>query len=288
MLTNEKSLKNVSLANNCNVSLAEIEGAVSLAQSANCESLANIITICGGTKQTKANRMNELAQAVRSGNVECMDELFELASSFALSIARGMVSRQEDAEDIAQEAMVRLYRNIDTVDAVSSWVKTTVRNLVIDASRKKSNSYEVYELDAPMDNCMGDSISKQRSEMVADMRIEANPEALLESVATRDAFQHVLALLSDNHQKVIRYALIEQKKQDEIASIMGIRRSTVAVHLKNAKAAFRKEFAAHYDVSLFGLKSAYELETNAVSSSFLIFNAELCSALFFLLFFKKP
>jgi hypothetical protein len=97
-----------------------------------------------------------------------------------------------------------------------------------------------------------------------------------------------MSLLSDKHQEVIRYALIENKKQDEIASIMGIRRSTVAVHLKNAKAAFRKEFAAHYDVSLFGLKSAYELETNAVSSSFLYIECRIMFCIIFLLFFKKP
>ena len=47
---------------------------------------------CGGAKQTKANRMDELGRAVRSGNVECMDELFELASSYAFRIAKRMVA----------------------------------------------------------------------------------------------------------------------------------------------------------------------------------------------------
>lgn len=241
----------------------------------------------GSAKQAKADRMSELAKAVRSGHIESFDELYNLASPIAISIAMKRGATQDQALDYAQESMLRLYRDIDKVDAVSSWLKTTVTNMVIDASRKKSNLYEVCELDAPMDNCMDDSHSKQRSEMVADMRIEANPEALLESAATREAFQHTLALLSDNHQKVIRYSLIERKKQDEIASIMGISRSTVAVHLRNAKASFRKEFAAHYDLSLFGLKSAYELETNAVSSSFLMLNAELRSAYFFCFFSRN-
>ena len=258
---------------------------VSLAKN-NSASPEKIKIVRGSTKQTNADRMNELVKAYRSGDVESFDELYNIASRKATSIAMKRGATQDQALDIAQEAMLRLYRDIDKVDSVSSWLNVVVTHMVIDASRKMSNSYEVYELDAPMDDCMGDSNSKQRSEMVADMRIDANPAALLESVATREAFQHVLALLSDNHQKVIRYALIEQKKQDEIANIMGISRSTVAVHLRNAKANFRKEFAAHYDLSLFGLKSAYELEANVVSSSFLLFIAELCSAIFFCFFSK--
>lgn len=283
MLTNEKSLKNVSLA--------EIEGAVSLAQSANCESLANNITICGGTKQAKADRMNELANSVRSGNIESFDELYNLASPKAISIAIKMGATEDQAFDIAQEAMLRLYRNIEKVYAVSSWLNTTVSRMVIDKYRQnlKKKEFEVYELDAPMDNSEGNS--KLKSETIADTRISVNPDAQLESIIKaeilKEAFPLILPMLSDRHQTIIRYALIERKQQDEIADIMKISRSTVAVHLKNAKASFRKKFAAHYDLELFGLKSAYELETNAVSSSFLIFNAELCSALFFCFFSKN-
>ena len=161
MFINENSLNNVSLAKKeKHVSLAKIE------------------PICGGVKQTKADRMNALVKSVRSGDIESFDELYTLATPKAISIAMSRGATQDQASDIAQEAMMRLYRDIDKVDSVSSWLSVVVSHMVIDASRKKSNYYEVYELDAPMDDCMGDSNSKQRSEMVADMRIEANPEAL--------------------------------------------------------------------------------------------------------------
>ena len=260
---------------------------VSLAKKNNSASPEKIKIVRGSTKQTNAERMNELVKAYRAGDAESFDELYNLAFRTAIAIAIKKSKNKashDQAPDIAQEAILRLFRNIEKVDYVSSWLSVVVEHLVCDADRKMSNSYEVYELDAPMDDCMGDSNSRQKSELVADMRIEANPVELLERVATREAFQHVLSLLSDNHQKVIRYALIEQRKQDEIASIMGISRSTVAVHLRNAKANFRKEFAAHYDLSLFGLKSAYELETNVVSSSFLFCRIPLQK---FFAFFKK-
>ena len=64
---------------------------------------------CGGAKQTNAKRMNELGRAVRSGNVDCMDELFELARSYAIFLAKKNGANQDNAEDIAQEAMLQLF-----------------------------------------------------------------------------------------------------------------------------------------------------------------------------------
>ena len=215
---------------------------------------------CGSAKQTKAERMNELAKAIRSGNAESFAELYELAFSTAVTIAKRNGAMQEQAEDIAQEAMMRLYRDIDKVDSVFAWVSTVVSRRMIDASRKKSNSYEVYELDAPLDNCLGDSHSKQKSEVVADLRVSVNPDAVLERAATREAVQQILALLPDQQRKVLYLYHIKRQKQNVIAGVLGISRSTVAAHIRKGEANFRREFAAHYDVSLYGVQSAYELE----------------------------
>ena len=277
---------NVSLANNNRVAPVSNRNNKNNSNSNSYSATPEITR--GSTKQTKAERMNELAVAVRSGNMESFDELYNLGLHKAIAIAMKKGATQEEALDMAQEAMLKLYRNIDTVYAVSNWLETTVTRKVIDAYRKKAKIPAMYELDAPMDNSKGDSML--RSETVADTRTWVNPDAVVERDVKAEvlakALPHIMSLLSDKHQEVLRYALIENKKQDEIASLMGISRSTVAAHLRNAKIRFQKEFAKHYDVSLFGLKSAYELETDAVSSSFLIFIAELCSAIFFC-FFQK-
>ena len=228
----------------------------------------------GSTKQTTADRMNELAKSVRSGNIESFDALYKLAYGKAFYIASKEEETRDQADDIAQEAMIRLYQNIDKVEYVTTWLYRTVSNMVTDAKRKKE-SLPVLEFDAPKVNAKSDAPSLLLSETVGDKSVWVNPEAVLERDSKeeilKDALPHILSLLSDRHQEVICYALIDKKKQSEIASIMGISRSTVAVTLRNATARFQKEFAAHYDVALFGLQSAYELETIAVSSSFLAF-----------------
>ena len=75
-----------------------------------------------------------------------------------------------------------------------------------------------------------------------------------------DAVMQILTLLPDQQRKALYLSFVEQKKQDEIAGVLGISRSTVAAHIRMGKANFRREFAAHYDVSLFGIKAAYGLE----------------------------
>lgn len=228
----------------------------------------------GSVKQTTADKMNELAKSVRSGNIDSFDALYNLAYSKAFYIASKEEETRDQADDIAQEAMIRLYQNIDKVEYVTTWLYRTVTNMVTDAKRKKE-SLPVLEFDAPKVNAKSDAPSLLLSETVGDKSVWVNPEAVLERDSKeeilKNALPHILSLLSDRHQEVICYALIEKKKQSEIASIMGISRSTVAVTLRNATARFQKEFAAHYDVALFGLQSAYELETITVSSSFLAF-----------------
>ena len=228
----------------------------------------------GSVKQTTADKMNELAKSVRSGNIDSFDALYNLAYSKAFYIASKEEETRDQADDIAQEAMIRLYQNIDKVEYVTTWLYRTVSNMVTDAKRKKE-SLPVLEFDAPKVNAKSDAPSLLLSETVGDKSVWVNPEAVLERDSKeeilKNALPHILSLLSDRHQEVICYALIEKKKQSEIASIMGISRSTVAVTLRNATARFQKEFAAHYDVALFGLQSAYELETITVSSSFLAF-----------------
>ena len=84
---------------------------VSLAKNNKSASPEKIIR--GSTKQTTADRMNELAKSVRSGNIESFDALYKLAYGKAFYIASKEEETRDQADDIAQEAMIRLYQNID-------------------------------------------------------------------------------------------------------------------------------------------------------------------------------
>lgn len=210
---------------------------------------------CGGAKQTKANRMDELGKAVRSGNVDCMDELFELASSYAFRIAKRMVATQEDAEDIAQEAMLQLFKDINTVDTISKWLKRVVSSKVADAFKKdKKNPYKMCPLDTPLDNSTDDSLLL--SEVIADLQSSEFSEVYL----TRYAVQQILASMPKRQQEVLYLRFIKLYEHDDIAGMLGISSSAVRGSFSKGQKNFRKEFSSRYDLTLFGYKSAYELE----------------------------
>ena len=215
---------------------------------------------CGGAKQSNAERMNVLAKAVRLGDADSFDELYNLAFAKAEAVAIAKGAKGDQVFDIAQTAMMRLHRDIAKVDYVSAWVATVVSRLVIDMSRKKSRSCEVYELDAPCRVGNEDSCPSDNSKVVVDSRLAVNPEASLIREAEREAVMKVLSLLPVQQSKALYLAFVEQKKQDEIAGILGISRSTVAAHIRTGKVNFRREIAARYDVSLFGIETAYELK----------------------------
>ena len=56
----------------------------------------------------------------------------------AYSAAMQVVHNEADADDIAQETMVKLYLNIDALDEdrVEGWVRVAAKNLGIDYQRK--------------------------------------------------------------------------------------------------------------------------------------------------------
>ena len=58
----------------------------------------------------------------------------------AYRIARGLLPNEEDARDVAQEAFLRVFRNLERFDfgyAFSTWLNRIVTNLAIDHLRRR-------------------------------------------------------------------------------------------------------------------------------------------------------
>jgi RNA polymerase sigma-70 factor (ECF subfamily) len=113
-------------------------------------------------------------------------------------LARRLVGDATEAEGIAQEAMIRVWRHADAYDArrgsVSSWVLTITRNLAVDALRKKKAQ--------PID---------PSSVLFLDQQAQ-NPD-LAETVAVADEASRVRA--------VLRHLPTEQRRALLLAAFYG-------------------------------------------------------------------
>ena len=93
--------------------------------------------------------MQSLAATAR-GDAQAFRTLVDAHLGAMLGIARRMLGDAAEAEDIAQEAMVRLWRNAATLElgpgGLKPWLRRVVSNLAIDRIRSSRNTSVVAEV----------------------------------------------------------------------------------------------------------------------------------------------
>lgn len=130
------------------------------------------------------------------------------------------VSNEHDVKDIAQEALIRIYRNIHTFDAKSckleTWVYRIVKNLCIDFYRRQK----------PVD-VLGDSDILLSSKQDVEKDFEQNEF----SSYLADA----LKSLPSHYRKAFVLRHLEDRSLTEISDLLGLPVNTIKSHIHRAK-----------------------------------------------------
>jgi len=134
------------------------------------------------------------------------------------------------AEELAQEAMVQLWRRAASFDParaqVSTWLYTIVRNLRIDHHRRRTGVVDDRgELD-------------ETDTLIADA--EAQPEALLLAAQRERGVRRALAALPPEQAEVLRLSFYEEHAHAAIATNLGIPLGTVKSRIRRAVAQLRQ------------------------------------------------
>ena len=82
----------------------------------------------------------ELVEKARSGDTESFSALVELHQERAIHAANALVGNMEDARDLAQEAFVKAYENLDRFESKSrfyTWLYRILANTCKDFLRKR-------------------------------------------------------------------------------------------------------------------------------------------------------
>lgn len=131
---------------------------------------------------------------------------------------RGLGARDASAEDLAQEALLRLWQNAGGYDparsAVSTWLFRIARNLHIDRRRRESGQVFV-------------------SEDAIDAEHDLEP-ASAEHYADRATLQRRIDALNPVQARLIRMSYFEAHSHQEIADELGMPLGTVKSHLRRA------------------------------------------------------
>lgn len=98
--------------------------------------------------EERANQTDEnLGLAAARGEIEAFTELLRRYQSPLLSFLRRMTPTLQDAEDLLQETVLRLYRSRDVYRSdwrYRTWAFTVARRVAIDAARRRANEVKAF------------------------------------------------------------------------------------------------------------------------------------------------
>src|SRR5262245_27819136 len=146
----------------------------------------------GGISAAAADE-RQLVRRAQRGDKESFEALVERHQHRVLAVARGILKRQEDVEDIAQQVFVKAYFSLKRFDqraAFSTWLYKITVNECWDLLRKRKARPLVYEADFSEDQARQFGAPEERSTPTPDIsdRLEARQkvERLLECLDERD------------------------------------------------------------------------------------------------------
>ena len=170
-----------------------------------------------------------LVAAAAKGDADAFRTLVDRHLSSVLAVARRMLRDDAEAEDVAQETLLRLWRSADSLDVsalgLRPWLRRVVSNLCVDRMR-----------------------SGKRLTVVEELPERAEPATQHTSLEAQDASRRVdiaLKALPDRQRTALTLFHYEGLSQVEVGQIMGISDEAVESLLARArrslKAALREE-----------------------------------------------
>ena len=169
----------------------------------------------------------ELVGRARTGDSAALDALVRRHRQSAYVFALQLLGNQDDALDVAQDALLRFVRSLDRFDTerpVRPWLLTIVRNVTRDLWRKRSRS----EVQLP-ETVEGPDLLAQ----LVDPR--ANPDRDLRTNELRRRVWSGIARLPEKKREILVLRDFHDHSYAEIAEILGIPMGTVMSRLHGAR-----------------------------------------------------
>lgn len=171
---------------------------------------------------------------VKKGNQEAFSELVELYKDKVYQIAYRMLGNVHEAQDIAQEAFLRAYVNIDSFDEnrkFSTWIFRIATNLSIDRLRKKKPNFHLE------DKVAGTEDLNYYSQIATDEKL---PEEEVLQIEMQEWIQKEIMMLPPKYRSAIILKYMEDLSLKEIGEILNLPVATVKTRIHRGREALRK------------------------------------------------
>jgi RNA polymerase sigma-70 factor, ECF subfamily len=174
-----------------------------------------------------------LMLSLKAGDDSAFTELVHRHQARVISLAYRFVGNEAEAEDLAQEVFLRVYRTRERYEPrarFSTWLYRIAANISLNALRSRARRRAI---NVPLAFDSDETQEGQASQHVQDHRL-AQPGAHIERVEVRDQIRRAVDQLPDSQKVAVVLNKYEGLSYDDIASVMGC--STMAVKSLLARA----------------------------------------------------
>jgi len=175
-----------------------------------------------------------LISAHLNGDSQAFPKLVSRYQTRLLNFVYRMIGDRERAEDLVQEAFIRVHRHLHRFDQTkkfSTWIYTIASNLAKNELRNRSRSPLV----------LYQSIRQRGEEDTRPLQFEdtsSRPDDMYLNRHLKELVDTSVARLSHHHREVFVLRELEGKSYEEIAEIMHCNLGTVKSRLNRARHSF--------------------------------------------------
>lgn len=151
------------------------------------------------------------------------------------SFARNMIGNPDDAADLTQDVMVRLWdkrHELKQVENPKAWTLKITRNLCLDWIRKTKPVYD-------------------EERLIRNSEDEPDPFRKIEERDAAEAVRHIIDTLPANQREVMVLRELEELEFKEIAQITGLEINNIRVLLSRGRTKVKEILARQYRLSAY-------------------------------------
>jgi RNA polymerase sigma-70 factor (ECF subfamily) len=176
----------------------------------------------------------DLAGRCLAGDAHAWEQLAKSQHRRIYGICYRFTGSQSDAEDLAQEAFLKMYRNLANFDpekgSFTTWLTTLTRNLLVDNYRRSRLERASDSLDEGYE---GEEDGPTKAERLADGG--KSQEQHVAGLELRAQIQEALKQVSPDLREAVILRDLEDMDYKEIAEILGVPQGTVKSRISRGR-----------------------------------------------------
>ena len=173
----------------------------------------------------------DLVLKAQGGDQVAFSTLCRKHYNMVYAVAYGVLSRREEAQDVTQDVLIKIQRDLHKFKGDSkfkTWLYRVTVNASIDSVRRRKKT-------EPIEN-FGESLSTN----------SISPRRAASQVELKERMQQALQKLSEDHRAVLVLREWEELSYEEIAETLQLEQGTVMSRLFYARKALAKELNIEY------------------------------------------